>query len=114
MEGGWLLVAPSETSQIVFRNFTMVNFPDVMFYRKTAGPAPRPPDMQMTPTTWPEPLSLHEEPGGQSPLLMAQALANHGDLAEALAQCDQAVSSDALNPAVRFLRAMVAGIGTAR
>jgi chemotaxis protein methyltransferase CheR len=39
---------------------------------------------------------------------MAQILANRGELTEALAWCDRAISGDVLNPTHRFLRAMVA------
>ncbi|MGH2569072.1 MAG: CheR family methyltransferase, partial [Bacteroidota bacterium] len=34
MDGGWLVVSPSETSQLQFSEFNTVNFPDATFYRK--------------------------------------------------------------------------------
>jgi chemotaxis protein methyltransferase CheR len=39
---------------------------------------------------------------------VARALANQGELAEALSWCDRAITADALNPSHRFLCAMVA------
>jgi len=126
VENGWLLVAPSETSQALFREFAIVNFPDAMFYRRTFGSSLHPPSMEIAPVGQPESLTLQgkmpstdenrlEEqatppnaPETDSPIVVALALANQGKLAEALAWCDRAVSSDALNAAHRFLRAMVA------
>jgi chemotaxis protein methyltransferase CheR len=43
-DGGWLLVAPAELSQAVFRHFTVVNLDGAVAYRKPAPPIPtRPP-----------------------------------------------------------------------
>jgi len=38
MDGGWLIVSPSETSQALFSQFATVNFPGVILYRKAGGP----------------------------------------------------------------------------
>jgi chemotaxis protein methyltransferase CheR len=126
VENGWLLVAPSETSQVLFRQFTIVNFSDVMFYRRPAGSFLRLPSVEIAPVGYPEPLALQEEmPSGEesrreeeisppnaqetdAPIIVARALANQGELAEALSWCDRAVLSDPLNSAHRFLSAMVA------
>jgi chemotaxis protein methyltransferase CheR len=125
VENGWLLVAPTETSQILFRQFTMVGFPDAILYRKSDGSIPRLPSAESAPVGYPEPRVLQEEtppaeesrreeetapptvPETDSPIFVARALANQGKLAEALSWCDRAVLSEALNPAHRFLRAMV-------
>jgi chemotaxis signal transduction protein len=125
LEHAWLLVAPSETSQALFRQFEIVDFPDVMIYRKPPGPFPRP-SVESATVVCPGPSALQEEPlSGEgirlevpttpqnavptdSPIVAAQALANRGELAEALGWCDGAVLADPLNPAHRFLRAMVA------
>ncbi len=40
VDGGWLAVSPSETSQALFAQFATVNFPGAVFYRKSAAPAP--------------------------------------------------------------------------
>jgi chemotaxis protein methyltransferase CheR len=124
VENGWLLVAPCETSQVLFRQFTIADFPDAIFYRKSAGSTPRLPSVESAPSWYPEPPALQEElpsdeearqeeiapPNAQETdaLAVARALANQGDLAEALSWCDRAVLSDPLNSAHRFLRAMVA------
>ena len=43
-DSGWLLVAPAELSQAVFRHFTVVNLDGAVAYRKPAPPTPtRPP-----------------------------------------------------------------------
>jgi chemotaxis protein methyltransferase CheR len=34
LDGGWLIVSPSEASQILYAQFVTVNFPGVIFYRK--------------------------------------------------------------------------------
>ena len=34
VEGGWLIVSPSETSHILFSQFTPINFPGAILYRK--------------------------------------------------------------------------------
>ncbi len=34
LDGGWLVVSPSEASQILYAQFVTVNFPGVIFYRK--------------------------------------------------------------------------------
>jgi chemotaxis protein methyltransferase CheR len=38
-EGGWLVVSPSETPLASFSEFTAVNFPDAILYRKVSGEA---------------------------------------------------------------------------
>ncbi|MHB0970456.1 MAG: CheR family methyltransferase [Thermoanaerobaculia bacterium] len=42
VEGGWLAVSPTETSNILFSSFSAVQFPGVVLYRKIAGAAPKP------------------------------------------------------------------------
>ncbi|MGA9131498.1 MAG: CheR family methyltransferase, partial [Candidatus Sulfotelmatobacter sp.] len=124
-ENGWLLVAPSETSQVLFRQFTAVDFPDAIFYRKHTRAGPRFSREESEPVWFPGPNKIEEEPSSteeskgeedptlpisiqtESPIFLALALANKGELVEALSWCDRAVSLDALNPAHRFLRAMV-------
>lgn len=55
VDNGWLLVAPSEASQVLFRRFTAVDFPEAMFYRKTAGSTARPDGFESAPTMLPPP-----------------------------------------------------------
>ncbi len=126
VDKGWLLVAPSETSQILFSKFTIVNFPDAIFYRKSVFSPPSFPNLEAAsvavaePSVLPIPLSAPDVSQREersfsngtrdtdSPILRAQILANRGELTEALAWCDRAISGDVLNPTHRFLRAMVA------
>jgi len=65
-EGGWLLVAPAELSQDVFRRFAVCNLGGAVAYRKAAAPdrprpaaaaqpARRPPPDPIEPTSRPEP-----------------------------------------------------------
>jgi chemotaxis protein methyltransferase CheR len=140
VENGWLLVAPTETSQVFSRHFVPVSFPDAILYRKPVESAARLPHVPGASIADP-PLrhareqasgaeSLSEEPAVagapaavpvtagtfahgtplavDSLIAVARGLANRGELAQALSWCDRAVSSDRLNPAHRFLRAMVA------
>lgn len=37
VENGWLIVSPSETSQIYFKQYSTVNFPGVILYRKESN-----------------------------------------------------------------------------
>jgi chemotaxis protein methyltransferase CheR len=121
---GWLLVAPSESSQVLFRNYTMVGFPDAIFYQKPAAPvlnvpaaetpaeivAPPPPPRARPQREKPArvaALVLPISPEKGSPILLAQELADQGKLAEAHAVCDRAISFDPSNSSYRFLRAMV-------
>jgi chemotaxis protein methyltransferase CheR len=41
VDGGWLIVSPTETSASLFSGFTAVEFPGAVLYRKLAGAAPR-------------------------------------------------------------------------
>ncbi|MDB6038376.1 MAG: methyltransferase, CheR-type [Verrucomicrobiales bacterium] len=54
VEGGWLVVSPSEASQTMFSRFVPVNFPGAILYRKKAVPEPSRP-------SW---IPLSDEPMG--------------------------------------------------
>ena len=41
VEGGWLVVSPTETSSVLFSRFSAVEFPGAVLYRKAAGAPPR-------------------------------------------------------------------------
>jgi chemotaxis protein methyltransferase CheR len=119
---GWFLVAPCETSQVLFKDFAMVGFPDAIFYRKLAEPVPSfsvpaaPAPFQQMPqadhpqrdrtfaVVLPAPVT---PPTVISPAHSAQALANQGRLAEAGEVCSRSISVDPLNASHRFLRALV-------
>lgn len=126
VDNGWLLVAPVETSQELFQQYTVVPFPEAIIYRKADRKASSLPVVERSAVDDPsQPNRRREPPSGaereaekrlvppestqaESPILVARDLANRGRLAEALSWCDVAVSADPLNPAYRFLRAMVA------
>lgn len=42
VDGGWLIVSPPETSNLLFSRFGAVEFPGAVFYRKNAAAKPRP------------------------------------------------------------------------
>jgi chemotaxis protein methyltransferase CheR len=130
-EGGWLIVSASELSQQLFPQFTSVAYPGAIVYRRvpeTAGnqagcaPAPstfrptpdRPPSKPAKKPAAPAPRRsqqhrpAHElrtpgEPGEAQGVQTVRLLANRGNLAEALAACEQAIHNDKLNPCLYFL-----------
>ncbi|MBI4204302.1 MAG: tetratricopeptide repeat protein [Betaproteobacteria bacterium] len=170
-EDGWLVVSPSEASHALFPQFTTVNFPGVILYRKSGAklrmkqpwlpaplddaadmvapaidpsspwapripvappmePAPaRPVEEPARPETPPSPCAVAEtlyqegryaeaadillasidrhahEPAAFS--LLARALANQGELTDALAWCDRWIAADKLDPAAHYLHAVV-------
>ena len=111
VQGGWLAVSPSETSQDLFSRFATANFPGAILYCKGATSASRPaatpvpflvkdPAPPAAATTPPRP----PQPGAAQ---RARALANEGRLDEALAWCDRWIAGDKLEPAAHYLRAVV-------
>jgi chemotaxis protein methyltransferase CheR len=171
VEGGWLVVSPSEASQALFPQFLAVNFPGVILYQKNdaklrtgqrwapaplsataefvahaidtplpwapqvqvvlpMGPVPAPPpeeaaQAETPPTPGAMAESLYQqgryaeavdmlrasidqhasEPAAFS--LLARALANLGNLADARAWCDRWIAADKLDPAAHYLLAVV-------
>jgi chemotaxis protein methyltransferase CheR len=51
-DGGWLLVAPAELSQAVFRHFAIVNLNGAVAYRKPPTPAQPPSSRKAIPEPW--------------------------------------------------------------
>ena len=41
VDGGWLIVSPTETSNVLFSSFSAVQFPGAVLYRKLTGMGPR-------------------------------------------------------------------------
>ena len=117
VDDGWLLVAPSESSQVRLPNLEMAGFPDAILFQKRTEPflsdwasKDRPaetivPSAEELPCL-PPPV-LPTSPAPVSPVLLAQELADQGRLAEARAVCDRAIVFDPVNPSYRFLRAVV-------
>ena len=117
VDGGWLFTSASEVSKEIFPQFEMVRHPGVLAFRKHAEapvrvPASSPPG-RLAPArrTAPEPAV-----GGDAPvekitpaasLSLARRLANEGRLAEALAQCERAITADKLVAAGHYLRGVI-------
>jgi chemotaxis protein methyltransferase CheR len=137
VDGGWLAVSPCEASQTLFPQFATRNFPGVVLYQKSeaeVGRAPGFPSAVPPLSNRPivdfgwntEPAELHAiapspEPPKQPPApiepppaperpefsTLARALANQGQLAEALTWCDRWIAAEKLNAAGHYLRAVV-------
>lgn len=132
---GWLAVSPSECSQALFNRFATENFPGAILYRNGDGPAmPQPapwmPSSRMhtthqlyapvaqqpspPPEVDSEPLaaSVLEITSPQQPAsdpgAATRTLANQGRLIEARAASERWIEADKLDPAARYLHAMIA------
>jgi chemotaxis protein methyltransferase CheR len=122
VDGGWLVVSPSEGTQSLLHGFVPVNFPEVILYRKghrktevapmamevpivaPVASASEPPLPKSTPE---EPPPAVLGPALESASSLARALANEGKLPEALAACERWLATDKLDPAGHYLRAMI-------
>lgn len=131
VDGGWLMVSPTETSNSLFSRFSAVGFPGAVLYRKAAGTEPRviatghpapfplPASLPLNPfvqeAAWsmapeeapPEPVRPGAAPGDAPYLEEARACANRGELAEAAECCEKAIAADKLNPACHYLLAAI-------
>ena len=129
LDGGWLIVSPSEASNALFSSFTPVEFPGAVLYRKTAdvgsqplvGGYPVPLLFEEAEAMPPMPPVVPAEPAAvnlpaaqarqaderEAPSRMARSCANQGRLSEALEWCEQAIAADKLNPAHHYLLATI-------
>jgi chemotaxis protein methyltransferase CheR len=127
VDDGWLIVSPSECSQSLFREFTAVNFPGSIVYRKqsqreglapvVSAPlelAPVFPTRDLTDAEVAAALMapLEAVPDDPEPDVAtvrdeAHALANQGRLADALAASERWIAADKVDPAAHYLNAMV-------
>jgi chemotaxis protein methyltransferase CheR len=121
VEDGWLVVSPSEYSQTLFNGFATVNFPGVVFYRKTTTTEPQSRARADVPmgglTAQPPllPLALANPTAfAPRPVLKAddfahltRSRANEGRLEEALAWSERWIVADKLNVVAHYLNAMV-------
>ncbi len=119
MDGGWLFPSPAEVSMDVFPQFEMVRQPGVLVFRKHGTtpahpPAPlRPPKIAPARIPAPKraavaPVSKAEEKIEPSADIgLARRLANEGRLAEALAECERAISAHRLVAAGHYLRGVI-------
>lgn len=131
-DDGWLLVGASELSQSLFPRFQSVRIGDVFAYRKTREAA-RIPEIEFaqpqTEFIWPDPVfsvpepavvpvpaaAVPEPPAEKTPeekpeinvTALARALADRGDLDDALKLCEKALSGEKLDPSLHYLRAAV-------
>lgn len=132
VDGGWLIVGPSETSHTLFADFTTVTFDGAILYRKPAAgesarclshvmpaafvasaprqtvePLPQAPIPPPPEPAEPHPALVAPPAGGEAPCRAARECAGQGRLDEAAAWCEQAVAADRLNPAYRYLLATI-------
>jgi chemotaxis protein methyltransferase CheR len=127
VDGGWLIVSQSEGSQQLFSSFRQATIAGAILYEKTsAAQGAQTPGCSVatspvqstadTPVAVPLPTaaSVPAQQIATSHLQMTQALAvqarehaNQGRLEQALSCCDRWIATDALDPASRYLRAVI-------
>jgi chemotaxis protein methyltransferase CheR len=171
LDGGWLIVSAAEASQVLYSEFSTINFPGAILYRKDSQGAPPfdappfqafedpSPGLPAVPVSVAQPtppdairpafseIAMSEMAGqsGQGPtppppddpfvqyeegryseaavaaaalltekpddvramVVLARALANQGQLAQALEWCDKAIAAEKLDPAFHYLRATI-------
>jgi len=135
-ETGWLAVGPSEVSQRFFSGFVTQNFPGVILYQKNGTPLPYHSPIRVLPETetyhaFPAPTFVARlaavappsritsksdavnSPAASETLESREihehirALANRGQLAEALAWCDRGIAANRADSVSHYLRAAV-------
>jgi chemotaxis protein methyltransferase CheR len=126
LEDGWLFPSGTEASRELFGQFTQVEVPGTIVYRKTAPPAPsapppavpepalvlppeRPPTREAAPAVPAVPAEPAPPATPQPAPFTARAhqLANEGRLDDALAACDKALEADKLAPIPHYLRGLI-------
>jgi chemotaxis protein methyltransferase CheR len=136
VDEGWLVVSPSECSQVLFSQFVAVNFPGSILYRKgsaeemsslkwapqsfdaaesaaTAFAPPQPPVTPLANVAVPEMLPAPPEilPGetesSQTLSLQARTLANQGRHADALVWCERWIDANKIDAAAHYVHATV-------
>jgi len=136
VDGGWMIVSPSEASNRLLSMFDPVDFPEAVLYRKTANAESRmqkpkshasehpllqplretetAPSLLPVAQTIPDvgTFAIHALPAsqteeGESPSLMARNCANQGRLGEALEWCEKAITADKMNPSHHYLSATI-------
>ncbi len=113
VDGGRLIVAATEGSGELFRDFSPGGVPGVALYRKTVPAAVAPPPPIPVSARLPEPLQMPVKAAAPKPLrpadhaAEARRLANEGKLPEALAACDCALAADKLVAAHHYLRGVI-------
>lgn len=135
-EDGWFVVSSSELSSQVFPQFTPVNFPGAILYRKTKKegvqtfpvhsllsetlvekdihpftlspplPITPSPPLPFTHSSTQEPQAIPEKTSADR-ISAIRLLANQGHLSEALSLCNKAIASEKLIPGYYFIRASI-------
>ncbi len=120
VEGGWLVVSPVETSQVLFSQFIAVNFPGAIFYKKELAMSQRsqrieefipekiyrPPEEKIK-TAKEEQKAASQDHDTKAMILLARSYANCGKTVPALEWCEKAIAIDRLNPGCHYLHAMI-------
>lgn len=136
VDGGWLLVGPSELPQVHGSPFTAVSFPGAIIHRKEPRQVPEKPvevpppaavsepPTPMPPAPYDRAVAMYElgrydeaakillegaadKADPHADALLARAYANQGRLAEGLAACEKAIAADKLHAAYHYLRATI-------
>jgi chemotaxis protein methyltransferase CheR len=103
--GGWLIVGAAETSQQIFSEFDTVVIDGRTLYRRKGV---RPPAVVPMPAVHVDPpATAAPAPAAISPAATVRRLANAGQLAEALAECDRWIAAHKLDPIAYYLRGIV-------
>lgn len=123
VEGGWMLVGPSETDVELFREFRTVNVPGTTLYQKTRNPVPgfswplpsvpkvaapsvwQPAPLEINvplpPPVWPPAPEVGDE------LVAVRTLADHGDWKPALNRCQALLTREPLRAEAHFFHALL-------
>lgn len=137
VNGGWVIVSPTEASNRLLSAFAPVEFPGSVLYRKTLNAESQITKsklgisehpffqssrgvetkyssqliVQTEPVHAPQvgstPCSQTQEPETATPLTMARNCANQGQLSEALEWCEKAITADKMNPSHHYLLATI-------
>jgi chemotaxis protein methyltransferase CheR len=130
LNGGWLIVSPTETSNSLFAPLSEVPFPGIVFYRKGGAAAPRPVAFEEPPPALQVPLlpelvapwvelpqaattveaTPPQVPPPDTPgeyVHAARRCAGEGRLGEAIEWCEKTIAADKLNPAHYYLLAII-------
>jgi len=132
LDGGWLIVSPTEASHSLLSTFTPVEFPGAVLYRKMADAvlqplvsvhplpllfedtevAPLPvvptePAIANLPDAQADRMPALQADERETPSIMATSCANQGMLGEAQEWCEKAIAADKLNPAHHYLSATI-------
>ncbi len=123
VEGGWMLVGPSEADIELFREFRTVNVPGTTLYQKTLNSVPRfswsfpaAPKMEAPPVWQPAPLEINvplppsavlAPPDADDELVAVRTLADHGEWKAAMYRCQALLKSEPLRAEAHFFQALL-------